>query len=163
MSFKLEPYIEYLKDREKKLRYDRLYLDIALRVAQMSHAVRAKVGCIAVKDGNIISIGWNGMPSGMDNCCEHLELTKIDENHSEFLSVTNPEVSHAEENMLGKLARGTTSSVDATVYTTLEPCLPCAKMLHTAGIIRVVYGDHYRTHDGIIYLQERGIEVEFLL
>jgi len=134
----------------KELKYHSLYLDIAERVAQMSHAVRAKVGALMVKDGNILGFGWNGMPGGMDNTCEHFENMNL---------VTNSEVSHAEENLLGKIAKSTVSSEGATVYITLSPCIHCAKLLATCGIKKVVFRDQYRDNDGAEFLSELGIAV----
>lgn len=144
---------------DKKLRYDNLYLDIAKRVAEMSHAVRAKVGCVIVFKDGTMSSGWNGMPSGMDNCCEHYEDAGL---MGDSL-VTNPEVSHAEENAISKIAKSHHSSNGATAYVTLEPCMHCAKLLYSAGITRVVIGEMYKSHVGTEFLRERGIEVSFLL
>jgi dCMP deaminase len=131
-------------------------MDIAKRCAEMSYAVRKKVGCVIVKDGNIIAMGWNGMPAGMPNECEY---KKIDPKTFNDELVTNPEVSHAEENAIAKLARGTTSSANATAYVTLEPCIHCAKILYNAGIIRVVVGEAYRSHEGTEFLIKQRVEM----
>lgn len=114
----------------------------------MSHAVRKKVGCVIVKDGNIIAMGWNGMPAGMDNCCER---------DVDGTLVTRAEVSHAEENALAKIAKSNSSSLGATAYVTLEPCMHCAKLLYSAGITRVVVKEPYVSHEGTIYLVKLGI------
>jgi dCMP deaminase len=139
----------------KQMRYDTLYMDIAKRVAQMSYAVRAKVGCVAVKDDNLIAFGFNGMPAKMNNVCEHYE----DAGMMGGNLVTNPEVSHAEENLIAKIAKSSNSSEGATVYVTLEPCLHCAKLLYSSGITRVLYDEEYRTHAGAEYLKNRGVEI----
>lgn len=136
--------------QSKQYRYDSLYVDIARRVALMSYAVRAKVGCVIVRDSNILSMGFNGMPAGMDNCCEH----EVD-----GVLVTNPEVSHAEENAIAKLAKSSTSCNMATVYVTMEPCMHCAKLIYSAGIGRVVYIDEYKSHAGVEFLKARGLVV----
>lgn len=128
-------------------------MDIAKRVALMSYAVRKKVGCVIVKEGNIISMGWNGMPSGMPNRCE----VDID-----GTLVTRSEVSHAEENAIGKLAMSNNSSLGAILYVTLEPCIHCAKLINTAGIRYVIYDEDYRDHTGIEYLKSLGIGVQKL-
>jgi dCMP deaminase len=139
----------------KLRRYDALYMDIAKRVAQMSYAKRKQVGCVIVKDGNIISMGFNGMPAGMDNNCEHYDYSvSMDGDY-----VTNKEVSHAEENAIAKIARSSSSSDGATAYVTLAPCMHCAKLLNSAGIRRVVYGENYR-QEGVEFLIERGVTVE---
>lgn len=138
--------------------YDNLYMDIAKRCATMSYAVRSKVGCVIVKDDNILSIGWNGMPSGMENVCEH---PGYDEGGDPIL-VTKSFVLHAEENAISKISKSTQSSDGATAYVTLTPCKNCSKLLYTAGITRLVYGDVYRDTTGINFLQDRGIMVDKL-
>lgn len=135
----------------KQKRYHRLYMDIASRVAEMSYAVRAKVGCVIVKDGNIISMGWNGMPAGMTNVCEISDDAGV--------LFTKPEVSHAEENALAKLAKGSYSSENAVAYITLEPCIHCAKLLYSAGIKDVYYRYSYKSQDGINYLKKLDVNV----
>lgn len=130
----------------KQLKYDSLYMNIANSFAEMSFAERKKVGAIAVKNGNIIGHGWNGMPSGWTNECE------ID-------NVTKPQVLHAEMNLISKLAKGTESSEGATVYVTLSPCIECAKLMLQAGIKRVVYQEKYRDDTGIKFLSLSGVEV----
>lgn len=137
---------------EKEKRYHHLYMDVATRVAEMSYATRRKVGCVIVKDGNIISMGWNGMPAGMDNSCEYM-----DEGVGEM--VTRPEVSHAEENAIAKLAKSGVSSDRATAYVTLEPCIHCAKLLFNAGIRTVVMHELYKNHAGTAYLHERQVRI----
>jgi dCMP deaminase len=155
---------------------DKAYIDIAYRWAEMSKARRLKVGCIVVKDGQIISDGFNGMPSGFDNNCED-ELYTYDErdiaherHEWKFNAETNifhrlktkPEVIHAESNALMKLARSTNSSVGSTMYITHDPCFPhCSKLIIQAGIIRVVYATDYTpTREGIDLLRKAGIIVE---
>ncbi|QDH83589.1 dCMP deaminase [Achromobacter phage Motura] len=134
----------------KQALYDRLYLDIAWRFSKMSYAMRLKVGVCLVKDG-LVAPGWNGMPAGADNQCEHLVGTEW---------VTNPEVSHAEENALDKITRSTLSSVGAELYMTHSPCGHCAKQVANSGVVRVLYDESYRSDDGIIYLRNRGVLVQ---
>ncbi len=112
-----------------------------------SHCVRKKVGAFAVKDTQIIADGYNGMPKAFDNMCELPDGT------------TNPLVMHAESNLLAKLGKSTQSSVGATLYVTLSPCLECAKSIYQHGIIRVVYAEEYRITDGIDFLKKAGVEV----
>jgi dCMP deaminase len=135
----------------KELKYHEMYMDVAARVALMSHAVRKKVGAIMVKDGNILGFGWNGMPAGMDNACEHI--------NSDGDLVTNAETSHAEENLLGKIAKSTTSSEGTTIYLTLSPCLPCAKLMATSGVRVVVYRDIYKDTTGLSFLRALDIDI----
>jgi dCMP deaminase len=129
---------------------DRAYMDIALSWAKMSHAKRKQVGCIIAKDGQIISDGYNGTPHGFNNNCE------LD---TRFGYETKPEVLHAESNAITKLAKGTQSSIDSTVYITLSPCFECSKLMIQSGIKRVVYLEEYRFTNGVDLLKKAGIEV----
>ena len=134
---------------QQKLDY--AYMDIASRWGRMSHATRKQVGCIIVKDGQIISDGYNGTPHGFDNDCEF---------PTRFGLETKPEVLHAESNAISKLAKSVYSSQDSTVYVTLSPCFDCAKLMIQCGISRVVFLDKYRLEDGIALLQKAGIAVD---
>jgi dCMP deaminase len=131
-----------------------LYIDIAERVAQESHARRRKVGAIIVKDSRIISTGWNGMPSGWDNNCE-IEL-------DDGSLLTRPEVLHAESNCIAKLAKSTESGENADLYITLSPCLDCAKLILQSGIKSVYYKTVYRDDSGIQFLKKSNVSVEKL-
>ncbi len=114
----------------------------------MSYATRKKVGAVVVKDGNIISFGWNGQVSGCPNNCE-------DGN-----GVTLPSVIHAEQNAIYKLARGSENAVGAVLYLTLSPCVTCALGVIQSGITRVVYEEQYSDISGIEFLQKAGVKVE---
>lgn len=133
-------------------KYDNSFLEIAKVISKNSHAVRLKVGCIIVKDGNIISMGWNGTPTGFDNQCE-FKFTQQG-------STTKPEVLHAESNAITKLARSTNSSEGATIYLTCSPCFDCAKLIIQSGISRVVYSSNYRDSKGLELLQKANIQVD---
>jgi dCMP deaminase len=139
------------------LKFDKLFLTIASEIAKLSHARRAQVGCVLVKEGNILSFGYNGMPSGMDNNCEN-ELYANGE--LKFLE-TKPEVLHAETNAIAKLAKTGHSSLDATAYVTLSPCINCAKLLYQAGIKRVVYKQKHDGSDGVGFLEKVGVETYY--
>lgn len=130
---------------------DEAYLKICNTWSQLSHAKRKKVGCIIVKDGAIISDGYNGTPKGFDNDCE---IT-----YNGILK-TKDEVLHAESNAITKLAKSTQSSVDATMYITISPCVECSKLIIQSGISRVVYKDFYRDDKGIQLLKQANIEVQ---
>jgi len=127
---------------------DRAYLDMAERWGKLSRAERKQVGALVVKDGQIISDGFNGTPTGFDNFCEDVD------------GKTLPEVLHAESNALMKLARGSQSSQGATLYITLSPCFECAKLIVQAGITRVVFKERYSCAKGIHFLQKCRISVE---
>lgn len=133
---------------------DNAYIDISRRWAAMSKAQRLQVGCIIVKDNQIISDGFNGTPSGFNNVCEDSRLGNL---------VTKPEVLHAESNALMKLARSTNSSDGATMYLTCAPCFDCSKLIIQSGIKRVVYQDSYRCMDGVSLLEKAGVMIEQFL
>jgi len=132
-------------------------MDTARRFAELSHAVRLKVGAIVVKDDRIISIGYNGMPAGWDNNCEVVVGYNIN-NEPELK--TRPEVLHAETNAISKLARSSESGLDADMFITHSPCLDCAKLIHQSGIKRVFYREAYRDDYGLTFLEKSGILVE---
>tara|TARA_X000001382_G_scaffold42776_1_gene28826 strand:+ start:2457 stop:2897 length:441 start_codon:yes stop_codon:yes gene_type:complete len=135
---------------------DKKYLQLTSSWAEMSQAVRRKVGCIIVKGTQIISDGFNGMPSGFDNNCEDKHILPSGTTGL----VTKPEVLHAESNALMKLARSTNSSEGATMYLTCAPCFNCAKLIIQSGIVRVVYQESYTCLNGVVLLQKANIIVE---
>jgi len=140
---------------------DRTYLQMAKTWAELSKARRKKVGCLIVKDGAIISDGYNGTPKGFDNNCEMLGNAEIHQDcgdHYNNQYITKPEVLHAESNAIIKLAKSTQSSDGATIYITISPCLDCAKLIIQAGIKRIVYGRLYRDSKGVSLLTEAGID-----
>ncbi|HTO37245.1 MAG TPA: dCMP deaminase family protein [Brumimicrobium sp.] len=132
---------------EKQLRYDKAYLKMATTWSELSHCTRKQVGALIVKDGIIISDGYNGTPSGFDNCCED------DDNKTHWY------VLHAEANAILKLAKSTQAGAGSTLYLTHSPCKECSKLVLQAGIKRVVYTEDYKDISGIGFLQKAGIEV----
>ena len=138
-----------MMDTEKQKKFDQRYLEMARIWAQNSYCQRRQVGALVVKNGMIISDGYNGTPSGFENICE-------DDN-----GVTKPYVLHAEANAITKLARSSNNSDGATIYITASPCIECAKLIIQSGIKRVVYGEKYRLMDGIELLERAGIEVVY--
>ena len=131
-------------------------MTVAETYASLSTAVRLKVGTIVVKDDRIISIGYNGMPSGWDNNCEYLEHRIA----QEPLLKSKPEVLHAETNAIAKLARSSESGLGATMFITHAPCLDCAKLIYQTGISTVYYRNAYRESAGIEFLKKSNIDVE---
>lgn len=131
---------------------DEVYLSMSKTWSSLSRAKRKKVGCLIVKDGIIISDGYNGTPSGFNNECE-IELDNAG-------LVTKPEVLHAESNAITKLTRSTQSSFGATMYITINPCIECSKLIIQSGISRVVYKDFYKSAEGINLLRKANINIE---
>ena len=134
-------------------KWDYAHMKTAENYAQLSHAKRAKVGAVIVKDNRIISIGYNGMPSGWENDCEYL-ISDTNE------LKTRPEVLHAEANVISKVAQSSESTLDSTIYCTMMPCLDCAKLIYQSGIHKVFYRDDYpKGTKGLNFLQKCGIMV----
>jgi dCMP deaminase len=132
---------------QKEAKYDDLYMDIAKRVAEMSYDNDTKVGAVIVKDGNIISMGWNGTPTGFPNECKH-----------PVSGVTLPYVIHAEANAIAKLSRDGGNGLDATLYCTLAPCMECTKLILQSGIREVVVNQaDERYMDSYAILKEKGM------
>jgi len=127
------------------------YIDVAERFSQLSSAIRLKVGAIVVKDDRIISIGYNGMPSGWDNTCE-------EQDNFDNLK-TRPEVLHAEANAITKLAKSNESGKGATLFCTHSPCIDCAKLIYQSGIEEVYYKNSYRNNDGVEFLTRSDIKI----
>jgi len=140
--------LELTMELKKRNKYDKAYLRIANEWSLLSYCDRKKVGAIIVRDRMIISDGYNGTPSGFENCCEDEE------------GLTNWYVLHAEANAILKVARSTQTCEGATLYITLSPCKECSKLIHQSGIKRVVYQNGYRDTTGVDFLIKAGVIVE---
>ena len=163
------------------------YMKTAEIFAELSHAQRLHVGAIVVKDDRIISIGYNGMPAGWDNDCEHkdymsgsaggwlspeeiyeqwpFEEEDIDPDLGyarRYALKTKPEVLHAESNAIAKLAKSNDSGLGADIFITHAPCIECAKLIYQSGINGVYYGENYRDDSGIEFLKKSGVNIEKL-
>jgi dCMP deaminase len=136
--------------KEKQKRYDTAYMNMALEWAKLSHCKRKQVGALIVKNRMIISDGYNGTPSGFDNCCE-------DENGE-----THWYVLHAEANAILKIASSNHDCNGATLYLTMSPCKECSKLVHQAGIKRLVYLNGYKDISGLVFLENAGVKIEQL-
>lgn len=132
---------------KKQGKYDHTYLKMAQTWGELSHCQRKKVGALIVKDRMIISDGYNGTPSGFENACE-------DEEH-----FTKWYVLHAEANAILKVAASTQSCEGATLYITLSPCRECSKLIHQAGIKRVVFSKAYKDASGLDFLKKAGVSL----
>ena len=135
-------------NNKKQKKYDIAYLKIAIEWSKLSHCKRKQVGAIIVKNKMIISDGYNGTPSGFDNSCE-------DKNGN-----THWYVLHAEANAILKTASSNHNCSGATLYLTMSPCKECSKLIHQAGIKRLVYINKYKDIAGINFLKEAGVKIE---
>lgn len=160
-------------------KFKQLYMDIASRTAMLSSARRLQVGAILVKDNQILSLGYNGTPSGWDNDCEYKEydlskdfegnyfpgsreLYPYDDERGRYRLKTKPEVIHAESNCIAKVAKSTISTTGSTMFVTHAPCVECAKLIYQSGINTVYFGKQYRDDSGIKFLTKAGVSVNKL-
>lgn len=154
-----------------------IYMQVAYQFAKLSYAERRKVGCVIVKDKQVISFGYNGTPHGFDNECEcqikmdpeagaWLDFETIEKqwphesSKGRYKLETKREVLHAESNAIMKVAKSTMSCEDADLYTTTCPCFDCAKLIIQAGIKKVYYTEDYRDMSGVELLKTAKIDVE---
>ena len=160
-----------------KIPIELVYMQTAYQFSKLSYAERRKVGCVIVKDHQVISFGYNGMPHGFNNVCEEADVRHYESpDHALDLmeqgyecdsgtchkhnAITKPEVLHAESNAIMKVAKSTMSCEGAELYTTTCPCFGCAKLIIQAGISKVYYTEDYRDMSGVELLQQAGIIVE---
>ena len=136
--------------KKKQERYDKAYLRMANEWGKLSHCKRKQVGAIIVKDRMIISDGYNGTPTGFENHCEDEQ------------GYTKWYVLHAEANAILKVAASTQSCEGATLYITLSPCKECSKLVHQAGIKRVVYLNAYKDDSGLQFLEKAGVQLKHI-
>jgi dCMP deaminase len=139
-----------------KQKHIEAYMKTAEVFAECSTATRLHVGAIIVKDERIISIGYNGTPSGWDNNCEDIKVN----NDGDYVTVTKPEVLHAETNAIAKLAKFNGSGSGSVLFVTHAPCLDCSKLVFQSGISTVYYRNSYRDNAGVDFLNRAGVKVE---
>lgn len=146
---------------------DEAYLAMAEIWARRSKANRKQVGALIVKDKQIISDGYNGMPAGdKDDACEYWDYPDWYDGRDgiggppDKVLKTKHEVLHAESNALMKIAEnGGVGAQGATLYVTMSPCKECAKLIKQAKIKRVVFREQYRDTGGVDFLKARGVDV----
>ena len=139
-------------NNDKQHRLDVMYLKIASLIAGQSYCTKRHVGAIIVKDGAIISTGFNGTISGFENVCEY-------RNEAGELK-TKSDVLHAEANAITKVACSTISTEGATIYVTCSPCIECAKLIIQSKIARVVYNTMFSKPEGLELLQKANVVCE---
>ena len=142
----------------KQDKSDSIYMEMTTAWSKKSHCGRRKVGALIVKDSTIISDGYNGTPTGHDNCCE--TMYTMDDGTDSY--ETKWEVIHAETNAILKCAKNGISCDGGTLYVTLSPCKDCSKLIVQSGIKRLVYKEVYRDGDGLAFLTNAGVAVNKL-
>ncbi len=145
-----------------KMSFDDIYMELAQTLAKKSHCVKAKVGAVISKDTRIVSLGYNGPPAGTQNCDEEFPETGCPRDRKGGCSLAL----HAEANAILYAAKNQITMEHATLYVTLSPCLPCARIIYTTGIKKVIYLDSYAEYkgidqeEGVEFLQKFGVQVE---
>ncbi|RZK42007.1 MAG: dCMP deaminase family protein [Pedobacter sp.] len=148
----------------QKQAFNDIYMRLASDLATRSHCVRAHVGAVLTKDTRIISIGYNGPPAGTHNCDEEWpgEGCARDSKGSCSLAL------HAEENAILYAVKNGSKIEGATLYTTLSPCIACARLILSSGIKQVYYKDSYAAYkglpsdEGVDFLNRFGVQTELL-
>lgn len=142
--------------------FDDIFMELAVNLAKRSHCIKRHVGAVLTKDTRIISIGYNGPPSGTHNCDEEWPETGCPRDSKGGCSLAI----HAEQNAILYAVKNKTSVEDATLYLTLSPCLACARIIYSSGISRVIYLKSYAEHkgipndEGVDFLVKFGVKVE---
>jgi len=133
------------------------FMKVAKLAGENSYSRRSKVGAIIVRDGRIISTGWNGQPKGFDNCCEE-EVFNAETGKVELKTL--PTVIHAEMNAIFWCSKTEIISDNSELYVTLSPCVNCALGIIQCGVKKVYYMDEYRDTSGLDLLKKCGIALE---
>lgn len=134
---------------------------VAQVYADLSYAKRLKVGAVLVKDDRVISVGYNGMPTGMDNECE-IVVGQTKTMPAVPILQTKPQLVHAEMNVIAFAAKNGVATNQCIMYITDSPCAECAKLIKQSGIKEVYYDREYRDLQGVYFLRGLGVIVEKL-
>ena len=147
-----------MPDTAARPSWDEYFLRIAAVVATRATCPRLHVGCVAIRDHRILVTAYNGSPSGAEHCDEVGCL--IIDGHCE-------RTTHAETNALIQSSRHGLSLAGATIYLTHPPCAACAKLLVSAGIVRIVYRNPHQgagTTNPIVawWIREHRVALDYL-
>ncbi len=146
--------------KPKQLKF---YASVMKGAAELSHAVKRKVGAVAVRDDRIILHGYNGTPPGDSNTCEDVDIKYNAELQCwRTTLVTKNNVEHAERNLVYYAAKKGIALEGATLFVSTAPCIDCARAILSAGFEKVYYLDHYKNTDGLSYLGQNGVASEKL-
>lgn len=132
-----------------KMNKHKIFLDVAEKLSGMSHCISHKVGCILVKDGRIISTGYNGTPASTINCDDYFSNRISDKNNltdaerEEHHAFSEKFEIHAELNAILCAAKNGISIDGSILYSTLHPCYNCLKMICNSGIKTIIYRYEY--------------------
>ncbi len=148
------------KNKQEKKSFDDIFMNLAVELSARSHCIRAQVGAVLAKDTRIISIGYNGPPSGTHNCDEEWPESGCARDSKGSCSLAL----HAEENAILYAVKNGASLEGSTLYTSLSPCISCARLIFSAGITKVFYRDSYAAYkglpedEGVAFLKRFGVD-----
>jgi len=138
--------------------WDEYFLQIARLVSSRSTCLRRKVGAVLVRDKKILATGYNGAPSKIRHCakagCLRQKLKIPSGERHELCRGL-----HAEQNAFLQAALHGTNLKNATLYSTIQPCIICAKMIINAGIQEVVIAGGYPDKMASDFLKEAAVKV----
>jgi dCMP deaminase len=143
-------------------KFDDIFMELAVNLAKRSHCIKRHVGAVLAKDTRIISIGYNGPPSGTHNCDEEWPETGCPRDSKGSCSLAL----HAEQNAILYAVKNKTDVEGATLYVTLSPCIACARIIYTMKIKKVIYLRSYAEYkgipndEGVDFLRKFGVEAE---
>lgn len=154
----------WMEELSKQERLDHTFMKFAWSLADLSHCVRVQVGAVITKDNRVISTGYNGSPHGYENCDYHFRNDSRSTDDPSFRhdhGLWSKHEVHAEQNSILMAAKNGIAVNEGTIYTTISPCMDCAKAIIQSGIKRVVYDTEYdRDSYPLQFLKDNGIKVE---
>lgn len=142
--------------------FPHIFMNLASDLAKRSHCIKAQVGAVLVKDTRIISIGYNGPPADTHNCDEEWPEQGCPRDSKGSCSLAL----HAEENAILFAVKNGAQLEGATLYTTLSPCLSCARLIFSSGVKKVYYQHSYAEYkglasdEGVDFLNKFGVLTE---
>jgi len=140
--------------------WDYYFMNVAQEVAKRSNCVKQRVGAIIIKDGRILSTGYNGTPKGIDNCFKGGVCERCDNNFNQGEALDKCICIHAEENAIVEIGRRACQG--ATLYTTCYPCLMCTKLIVQVELKEIVYLFEYNSEATAKLLRDSGINLRIL-
>jgi len=146
--------------------YNEFFKNILKEAEKMSTCARLHVAAVIVKDGRIVSTGWNGVPSKQLHCRDIFYKQDVNKNilsYADHHKFSNNNEIHAEQNAIGFASRNGVSTNNSDIYLSISPCIYCAKLICASGIKNVFYISEYdREKEGINFLKKNNIKCEEL-
>ena len=148
-----------MENKEKRIGWEKYFMDIAVLASKRSTCKRRAVGAIIVKDNRILATGYNGAPTGMEHCIdigclrERLNIPS-GQRHELCRGI------HAEQNAIIQAACYGVSIKGGEIFCTNQPCFICAKMIINAQIKAVYYKEGYDDEEAFKMLEKAGVKLK---